>query len=263
MKLTPLDIHHKEFRRAVRGYSEAEVDAFLDEVADEFERLFKENIDLSERLEAADEQVRGYKDMEKTLHNTMVAAQRSADDIVEKAKADAADIMRDAELKAKEIIHNALTEKQRVQAELLRIKQAEEEFRAQFGGLLDSYGQQLAEVRLPDDVQVMVGETAEGVVADVRVTQGAPEPVEIVEAGSVEAPEEPQAVEPPAGPEVAPIPDAEPPAPGFVTSVHLGEVEDTDLAAETPTFAEPLEFEVPAAGTLGERDEDVDIEEID
>ena len=35
MKLTPLDIHHKEFRHSIRGYSEDEVDQFLDEVADD------------------------------------------------------------------------------------------------------------------------------------------------------------------------------------------------------------------------------------
>ena len=75
MKLTPLDIHHKEFRHSLRGYTEEEVDQFLDEVADEFERLFKENIDLSEKLEAANEKVRGYQEMERTLHNTMLAAQ--------------------------------------------------------------------------------------------------------------------------------------------------------------------------------------------
>ena len=43
MKLTPLDIHHKEFGHALRGYNEVEVDQFLDQVADELERLFKEN----------------------------------------------------------------------------------------------------------------------------------------------------------------------------------------------------------------------------
>ena len=65
MKLTALDIHHKEFRHALRGYNEEQVDAFLDQVADEFERLFKENIDLTERLEAADERVRSYQQIER------------------------------------------------------------------------------------------------------------------------------------------------------------------------------------------------------
>ena len=38
MKLTPLDIRHKEFKRGMRGYTEVDVDEFLDNVADEFER---------------------------------------------------------------------------------------------------------------------------------------------------------------------------------------------------------------------------------
>ena len=52
MKLTPLDIRHKEFKRGMRGYADVEVDEFLDQVADEYERLFKENIDLQDRVEA-------------------------------------------------------------------------------------------------------------------------------------------------------------------------------------------------------------------
>ena len=138
MKLTPLDIHHKEFRHSLRGYNEEQVDGFLDEVADEFERLFKENIDLSEKLEAADERVRGYQAMEATLNNTLRrgAALRRGDRRTRRAlEADA--MLRDAELKAKEIIHNALQKKQTVANELVRIKQAEEEFRARYKALLE------------------------------------------------------------------------------------------------------------------------------
>ena len=67
MKLTPLDIRHKEFRRGMRGYADVEVDEFLDEVADEYERLFKENIDLNERVEALEDKVSQYKRIEETL----------------------------------------------------------------------------------------------------------------------------------------------------------------------------------------------------
>ena len=53
MKLTPLDIRHKEFKRGMRGYADVEVDEFLDQVADEYERMFKENIDLQDRRRGA------------------------------------------------------------------------------------------------------------------------------------------------------------------------------------------------------------------
>ncbi len=157
MKLTPLDIHHKEFRRSLRGYDESEVDNFLDEVADDFERLFKENIELSEKLDGATEQLRRYQVNEQTIQNTMLAAQRSAEDIVGKANADADQVLRDAELKAKEIIHNALQQKQQVAGELTRIKAAEEDFRTRFKSMLDAAASQVNEVALPEDVQGMVG----------------------------------------------------------------------------------------------------------
>ncbi len=55
----------------------------------------------------------------------------------------------------------------------------------------------------------------------------------------------------------------EPPEAGFVTSVQLGELGAPDLAAEEPRFEEPPEFDPSALGTIGEREADVDIEEID
>ncbi len=254
MKLTPLDIHHKEFRHSLRGYSEEEVDQFLDEVADEFERLFKENIDLSERLEAADEKLRSYAEMEKTLHNTMLAAQTSAEDIVNKSQKEAELLLRDAELKAKELVHAALAEKQKTQGEFARIKQAEDEFRARFRSLLEEHMRNIAEIPTPSDVP-LTPEVAEYVpvvpqVAPVAETP-APAQAQVVEAAP--APAE----APPSVPAAAP---EEPPASGFVTSVHLGEVAPPEPAGELPVFGDPTEFNFSGAG---ERDDDIDIEEID
>ena len=155
MKLTALDIHHKEFGHALRGYNEEQVDSFLDQVADEFERLFKENIDLSERLEAADERVRGYQQIETSLNATLIQAQRSSEEIVSRATSEADSVLRDAELKAKEIIHNALQRKQTVANELIRIKQAEEEFRSRYKAMLEDKLRSVNEINLPDDVSVL------------------------------------------------------------------------------------------------------------
>ncbi|HOB21135.1 MAG TPA: DivIVA domain-containing protein, partial [Candidatus Atribacteria bacterium] len=55
--LTPMDIHNKEFSKAFRGYNEDEVDQFLDEIVEEFERLYKENIELKDRISALNDQI--------------------------------------------------------------------------------------------------------------------------------------------------------------------------------------------------------------
>jgi cell division initiation protein len=241
MRLTPLDIRHKEFRSSLRGYSEQEVDVFLDEVADEFERLFKENIDLSERLENATERVRSYQDIEQTLQNTLVTAQRSAEDIVAQARKESDLVTRDADLKAKEIIQGALGEKQKVQAELMRIKRAEGEFRGKLRAMLEEYLAGMQEITLPADM--MSGDSVAPVAPQ---PLRAPEPV--VEAG-VQA----EAVDV--------IEETEPAVSGEVRSVTLGEVGDVDLGPAEPVFTEPAEFQMPSFGSLGEADEE--IEEID
>ena len=80
MKLTPLDIRHKEFKRGMRGYADVEVDEFLDEVADESERLFKENLDLRDPRRGPRGEVAGYQRIEETLQKTLVTAQASAEE---------------------------------------------------------------------------------------------------------------------------------------------------------------------------------------
>jgi cell division initiation protein len=190
MKLTPLDIHHKEFRNSIRGYNQEEVDQFLDEVADEFERLFKENVDLSERLDAAMEKVRSYADMEKTLHNTMLAAQQSAEDVKAKASKEADSLLKDAEIKAKELVQAALAEKQKTQAEFMRIKQAEDEFRMAFRNVLERYMRELHSIPIDADVATLIGvgnepdaepaaaPVPEEAFAEAAVSAAASEPVE-------------------------------------------------------------------------------------
>ncbi len=145
MKLTPLDIRHKEFKRGMRGYADVEVDEFLDEVADEYERLFKENIDLQDRVEALEEKVAGYKRIEETLQKTLVNAQASAEEQKQNANKQAQLILQDAELKSRQLVNEAYSERQAIEQSMAKLKSAEEDFRFKFRQLLDGYLRQLQE----------------------------------------------------------------------------------------------------------------------
>lgn len=57
MPLTPQDIVRREFREALRGYNQADVDLFLDEVVEEFGRLTEENQKMKVRLAAVQQEV--------------------------------------------------------------------------------------------------------------------------------------------------------------------------------------------------------------
>jgi cell division initiation protein len=145
MKLTPLDIRHKEFKRGMRGYADGEVDEFLDEVADEFERVFKDNIDLGERVEALESQVSGYKRIEETLQKTLVSAQASADELRQNSAKGAQLILHEAELKGRELVNEAYSERQSIEQSMAKLKSAEQDFRFKFRQLLEGYIKHLEE----------------------------------------------------------------------------------------------------------------------
>jgi cell division initiation protein len=145
MKLTPLDIRHKEFKRGMRGYADVEVDEFLDEVADEYERIFKENIDLQDRVEALEEKVAGYKRIEDTLQKTLVNAQASAEEQKQNASKQAQLILQDAELKARQMVNEAYSERQAIEQGMAKLRSAEEDFRYKFRTMIEGYLRQIQE----------------------------------------------------------------------------------------------------------------------
>ena len=112
MNISPLDIRKHEFRRTFRGFDPDEVTTFLDMVSIEYENLVRENALLTERVQNIDSQLKKYRDIESTLQETLLSAQRAREDTLKTAKKQAEVIIREAEVKAASIIEdgrNALT----------------------------------------------------------------------------------------------------------------------------------------------------------
>ena len=104
--LTPMDIHSKEFNKSFRGYKEDEVDQFLDEIVVDFEKLYKENIELKEKLNNLIDQVNQFRSMEKALKETLVTAQKTADEVITVAQKKS-ELIIEAEEKARQIREEA------------------------------------------------------------------------------------------------------------------------------------------------------------
>ena len=65
--LTPQDIGTKVFTKSLRGYDVKEVDRFLQEVSENYEKLYKENLAANERIGMLSDAIRQYKAMEESL----------------------------------------------------------------------------------------------------------------------------------------------------------------------------------------------------
>lgn len=97
MKVTPLDLRQQKFRRVFRGYDSNEVDALLAEVAEDYEHALRETDRLHQELVHAEALVNDHREHERSLRNTLLTAQRLADEIREKAEHDAHRILEEAE----------------------------------------------------------------------------------------------------------------------------------------------------------------------
>lgn len=99
--ITPLDIENKKFaKQMVNGYSVDEVDDFLDDLTDEYEKIFKENSDYKNEITKLQKDMEHYKAIESTLQSTLIMAQTTADEVKEVAKQQAEQIINEAKLNA-------------------------------------------------------------------------------------------------------------------------------------------------------------------
>ncbi|MEK6529510.1 MAG: DivIVA domain-containing protein, partial [candidate division NC10 bacterium] len=78
MRITPMDIRQQQFTVRFRGFDRQEVDAFLADVAADYEQLVKENALLKEQVAALEERSRGIEGREKLLQDTLLTTQRLA-----------------------------------------------------------------------------------------------------------------------------------------------------------------------------------------
>lgn len=136
--LTPMDIRNKEFKKAIRGYKDDEVDEFLDKVIADFERLYRENGELKDRISIENERVESYTTMEKTLQNTLLIAQTTAEDIVANARKKAELIIKEAEEQGRKIIEESNNSVVKINKDYEELKKEVQVFKTRFRTLLES-----------------------------------------------------------------------------------------------------------------------------
>ena len=84
--ITPLEFEKKDFKGAALGYSKNSVDDFFDKVKVDYEKLYKENIELKDKIAMLNDSISQYKSMEEVLKTAMLAAQTSAEEIKKNAQ---------------------------------------------------------------------------------------------------------------------------------------------------------------------------------
>lgn len=105
--LTPLEIQKQTFSRGIKGYHPDEVRAYLHLVAEEIERLLRENDRLQRDVAMLREDVDDHENRERILKDTLLSAQKVAEDLTANARKEAELIVKDAELLAERLVSQA------------------------------------------------------------------------------------------------------------------------------------------------------------
>lgn len=107
MKITALEIKKHEFEKSFRGYDIDEVNNFLSNLAQEWERLLNEAKMLKMQLEISEKEASKLKEVEMTLIKTLRTAEDTSTRITENASTQASKKLENAQLKVNEMLAEA------------------------------------------------------------------------------------------------------------------------------------------------------------
>ena len=136
--ITPLDIQNKEFKKSVMGYNTKDVDAYLDFINTDYEKLYRESVELKDKIGMLSDQIRQYNNLEETLKNTLVVAQSTADEVTQTARKRADLIVEEAELRSKDKINEALDEVKYIKVEYEQLKKEMYVFKTRYESFIKS-----------------------------------------------------------------------------------------------------------------------------
>ncbi|MEE0865438.1 MAG: DivIVA domain-containing protein [Clostridia bacterium] len=149
--ITPLDIENKKFsKQMMNGYSVEEVDDFLDDLTADYTKNYKEATELRAKVDELTKSIEHYKSIEATLQNTLVMAQKTADDVKNVAKQQADQIVNEAKGNAQRQVDDLDSEILSKKRELDDVKKQFDIYKAKMESLLISQLELIKDINKED-----------------------------------------------------------------------------------------------------------------
>ena len=146
--ITPLDIENKKFsKQMMNGYSVEEVDDFLDELTIDYGKNYKEITELRTQVDEMKISIEHYKTIEGTLQNTLLMAQKTAEDVKNVAKQQADQMLNEAKGTVEKQVNDLEREISIKNTELEDIKKQIDIYKAKMESLLISQLELLKDIK--------------------------------------------------------------------------------------------------------------------
>lgn len=140
--ITPVELQSKNFKSGI-GYDKKDVDNFVSELQKNYETMYKENMELNDKINTLNEGINYYKSIEKTLQKALLLAEQAAEDTKEAARKQAKAIEEEASGKASLIISESYKEVLHLKQQTIKLVQQYEAYKAQFKHLAAAQAEML------------------------------------------------------------------------------------------------------------------------
>ena len=133
--LTPVEIQNRVFKSGGLGYDKKDVDSFMKEIVDSYEMLYREKMELADKVNVLNYGIQNYKSIEKTMQKALLLAQKTAEETQETALRNAHAIEKEAMTKSEIIVSDAKRELERIHQKTVQLCQQYEKYKLQFKNL--------------------------------------------------------------------------------------------------------------------------------
>ena len=133
--LTPVEIQNRVFKSGGLGYDKKDVDSFMKEIVDSYEMLYREKMELTDKVNVLNDGLQNYKSIEKTMQKALLLAQKTAEETQETALKNAHAIEKEAMTKSEIIVSDARRELERIHQKTVQLCQQYEKYKVQFKNL--------------------------------------------------------------------------------------------------------------------------------
>lgn len=150
MELTPKDTERKRFAVTWRGYSQREVDLFVDQTAAEMDRLKADNAALQREVQQLTKELSEHREREKAIRNVLANVQKATEVMKANAEKEAKLIVSDAELRAEKILQAAHQRLSQLHQDIHELKRQRIQLETKLRSTIETY-RQLLDAQREDD----------------------------------------------------------------------------------------------------------------
>ena len=137
----------KKFRKALRGYNVKEVNAFINEVICQVEKMIAEDNRKTLIINNQNKELKNYKSMEESLKKSILMAEETASQMKKMARIESESIINDAKKNANKIVSDALIRAQKIEAESAVLKKNISIFKTRLKNIIEQ------QLQIVDDIE--------------------------------------------------------------------------------------------------------------